>query len=286
MLSNNKNKSRELASRIQVRAAAIVSLLVVIITTHTPSTAATFRRLCDLEDRQGMACTIEMSGEIRDGDTQRLSTVLASDRSRIGGDRFLLLESLGGDIREALRIGEVVKSAMLITTLVRIADMDEDKRRHCVSACVLVFLAGADRLALKGKLGIHRPNFDPTRYQKQDPLQISRAQIELEDAVRGYAQSHGVSDQLIGKMMAHSSKDVYWLSKDEQSALEGEQSWYQEIMIATCRYDPSREAAIIKKWGAGAERLRSDSEWLSRAYKCINDRIAQSQRSLFRGELK
>ena len=268
--------------------AALLALVTAILMVHTSSTAATFRRLCDLEDRKGMQCTIELSGEIRAGDAQRLRSILTNDKSRIGSDRFLMLESPGGDIREALKIGEAVKSAMLTTTLVRLADMDADERnkRQCVSACVLVFLAGADRKAMWGQLGVHRPYFEPTTYRKQSPLQISRAQIELEDAVRGYARAHGASDHLIGKMMAHSSKDVYWLSKEEQIALEGEQSWYQEIMIATCRHDPSRETAIYKRWLDGADRLQSDRDWLSRTYACINDRIAQAQRSLLRDASK
>lgn len=271
-------------ARVMNSIVALLSLVTAIMMVHTPSTAATFRRICDLEDRKGMQCTIELSGEIRNGDAQRLRSILSNDKSRVGNDRFLMLESPGGDIREALRIGEVVKSAMLITTLVRVADMDADERnkRQCVSACVLVFLAGADRKAMWGQLGVHRPYFDASTYRKQDSLQTSRAQIELEDAVRGYSRAHGASDQLIGKMMAHSSKDVYWLSKEEQTTLEGEQSWYQEIMIATCHHDPSREAAIYKRWLEGADRLQSERDWLSRTYACINDRIAQAQRSLLR----
>lgn len=246
--------------------------------------AASFRRLCDLEDAKGMQCTIELTGEIRDGDAQRLRSLLTADRSRIGTDRFLLLESPGGDIREALKVGEVVKSAMLITALVRLADLEADQRtkRRCVSACVLIFLAGSDRKAMWGQLGVHRPYFDPSTYRTQEPAQIARSQLALEEAVRRYAGAHGVSDQLIGKMMAHSSKDVYWLSDSERSELEGEQGWYQEIMIATCKYDPTREAAIYKRWLDGGTKDPSDREWLARTYTCVNERIAKAQRALAR----
>lgn len=261
---------------------AVVATVAVVDT--NPANAATFRRLCDLEDKKGMQCTIELTGEIRSGDANRLRTMLFADKSRIGDDRFLLLDSQGGDIREALRLGEIVKSAMLTTTLVRLADMEVDERnnRNCISACFLVYLAGAERKAMWGRIGVHRPYFDPQAYRSQTPLKVSRDQLDLEEAVRVFARAHGASDQLIGKMMAHSSRDVYWLSQDEQSALDGEQSWYQEIMIASCQHDPSREAAIYRRWLAGGERAQNDRDWLSRTYACINARIAQAQRSLAR----
>jgi len=248
------------------------------------ATAADFRRLCDLEESKGMQCTIEMTGEIRSGDAKRLRAVLTADKSRVGDDRFLMLESPGGDIREALKIGDIVKSAMLITTLVRVADLEADRRitRRCVSACFLVFLAGSDRKVMWGQLGTHRPYFDRAMYRNHSPLQISQAQLELEDAVRRYVRAHGVSDQLIGRMMAHSSKDVYWLSDSEQAELEGEQSWFQEFMIATCKHDPRREAEIYKGWLSGAEKTTTDQYWLARTYDCINREIARAQRTLAR----
>lgn len=242
--------------------------------------AAEFRRLCDLEDIRGMQCTISMTGEIKKGDARRLINILTSDPARRGEDRFLLLDSPGGDIDEAIRVGEVVKSAMLITTLVRVADYDNEEKsvkRRCVSACFLVFLAGAERKALWGELGVHRPYFDPQVYKNLSPLEIAKAQERIEEAVRRYSKSHGVSDSLIERMMAHSSRQAYWLTSREKQALEGEQSWYQEIMIATCNWDPVRERKLISSWADGARQAPEDKAWLSTAYACINRKISDSQ---------
>lgn len=231
--------------------------------------SAEFRRICDLEDKKGMQCTISMTGEIKKGDASRLTRVLTSDPIRRGEDRFLLLESPGGDIEEAIRIGEVVKSAMLITTLVRIADYENEEngvRRRCVSACFLVFLAGAERKALWGELGVHRPYFDANIYKSKSPLEIAKAQEKIEEEVRRYSKSHGVTDLLLERMMAHSSRQVYWLTDREKNALEGEQSWYQEIMIASCNWDPKRERKLISSWANGASKDVEDKAWLSKSY--------------------
>lgn len=247
------------------------------------SFAAEFKRLCDLEDRQDMQCAISMTGPIRKGDAGRLVRILTSDPIRLGGDRFLLLESPGGDVEEAMRIGEVVKSAMLITSLVRVADLENERRnvrRRCVSACFLVFLAGAERKAYLGELGIHRPYFDPDVYRNSSALEVAKAQERIEEAVRRYSKNHGVSDALLEKMMSHSSRQAYWLTSDERSSLEGEQSWYQEIMIASCNWDSDREKRILDSWVNGMRKAPQDKDWLSVSYACINRKISEAQKKL------
>lgn len=244
--------------------------------------AAEFTRLCDLEDARDMQCTIALSGEIRTGDAQKLRAVLKSDKNRLGGDRFLLLESPGGDVGEALRIAEVVKAAMLTTTLVRMADLDreQDIRRRCVSACFLILLAGAERTVMWGTVGVHRPYFKQDVYQNKRPQDLAQAQQAIEETVRRYARLHGASDQIIAQMMSRSSLDTYWLSPNENSALEGRQSWFEETMIASCKFDPRREAALYASGLPVKDWKEEDRIWLRRAYSCINARISAAQKSL------
>lgn len=66
---------------------------------------------------------------------------------------FAKLDSPGGDIIEALAIGREVRRRFMLTGVVR--------KMECDSACVFILAAGVERVG-DGKVGLHRPAFDPT----------------------------------------------------------------------------------------------------------------------------
>jgi hypothetical protein len=68
----------------------------------------------------------------------------------MGGLQLVHLDSPGGRISEAVRIGDVIKSRSLSTYV----------SHQCMSACTIIFLNGKDRLITsEGKLGFHQPDF-------------------------------------------------------------------------------------------------------------------------------
>lgn len=262
----------------------LIATLISSILCSGASSAAEFRPMCDLESRKNMGCTISLRGEIQDGDAQRLRQTLVSNLTKMGAFRFLLLDSRGGSVAEAMKIGEVVKSAMLTTTLVRLADLDNDAatKRQCISACFLVFIAGGERRLPNGALlGIHRPYFDAATYGAHTPLEIANGQEQLEEAVRKYSRANGVSDTLIARMMVHSSKQVYWLDQFDSFLLViTQQNWYQEIGIAACDWDPERSGRILAEAMKGIATSPIDEQWQRKAWACMADQIAKSQRML------
>jgi hypothetical protein len=61
------------------------------------------------------------------------------------------LDSPGGDVDSAIEIGRLLRE--------RSADADVHHDMACVSACVLMLVAGKAR-EIEGKVGIHRPYLD------------------------------------------------------------------------------------------------------------------------------
>ena len=262
-----------------LRAAFSVVLLAFLASTR----AAEIKSVCDLEDAKGMGCTIVLSGEIKSGDAKKLRHVLTSNRKRTGSFRFLLLDSPGGDVAEALKIGELVKSALLSTTLTRLADLDNDdggSSRQCVSACFLVLVAGGERIIHRGRLGVHRPYFDAATYRAHTPLEIAKGQQRIEEEVRTFSRANGVSEHLIARMMEHSSRQVYWLGSDEIQSIERESTWFQELLIAACGWDHARHDRFFDEGAKAASA--SDRAWVSKIYDCLSDQVEKAQVALAR----
>ena len=89
---------------------------------------------------------LEFTGGISFGVAKEFAQFLTA----MGALRTVHLNSIGGRISEAQRIGALVKAKGLDTYVVG----------QCLSACTIVFLSGRNRLIAPGaKLGFHQPNF-------------------------------------------------------------------------------------------------------------------------------
>jgi hypothetical protein len=157
-----------------------------------------------------------------------------------------VLDSPGGDVQEAFSLSDVVVRAVLDTathTPGRPITLPPMHQNVCVSACFLVWVAGADRAHWSfGKfgLGLHRPYFAPETYAQQDAGTAAQQQQESFIRVRTYLRRFEVPDALIDTMMTRSSREIYWLSSnDDSSVMSGRAPWFEELMIARCKYDPA-----------------------------------------------
>jgi len=215
--------------------------------------AATFSVLCDgtLETVR-QACTIKLTGRIVDGDADRLRSVLR--RAPPTGSHYhaLLLDSPGGSVPAAIELAKVVRQAVLDTTNIRIpkdtgAGIPKGQIKwRCISACFLVWVAGAEREALiypadfgsTSDIGLHRPYLDKAAYINT-PEAVALAQQQIMRATSQYLQQEQVPQTLIDKMLQRASTQVYWLSGDEDQSVVGKAAWFEEMMIARCGYDPT-----------------------------------------------
>jgi ATP-dependent protease ClpP protease subunit len=105
--------------------------------------------------------TIEVNGTINTGDATKFSADAAEITrhphlwvDRINGTPYIvvMLNSTGGNVKEAMEIGRMVRHGSMSTFV--------EAGTECDSACALILVAGVRR-TVSGKIGLHRPTFDP-----------------------------------------------------------------------------------------------------------------------------
>lgn len=103
---------------------------------------------CEVLNPDRPVClSITLSGAIEEGDADRLQELIAHFESngivRIGK---IHLDSMGGSLFEALRIGEIIRENKIFTSV--------DQSAVCYSSCSLIYMAGVYKVPF-GEIGIH-----------------------------------------------------------------------------------------------------------------------------------
>lgn len=134
------------------------------------------------------------------------------DAAHLNAGDLVLLSSPGGNLDQALIMGEVIRSRGLATAVGTADASGHVTRSYCASACVLVYAGGSPRYGIDGSvLGVHRFTTSlPTR----DP--VADAQ-RTTGTVLSYMTRMGVSSTIVEAMSA--TRDVRWLSGAEASAM-------------------------------------------------------------------
>jgi len=130
------------------------------------------------------------------------------DEAHLTTGDVVLLSSPGGNLDQALIMGEIIRSRSLATAVGTADPSGRITRSFCASACVLVYAGGAPRYGVDGSmLGVHRfTNSRPGR----DP--VADAQ-RLTGGVLNYMTKMGVSSAVVEAMSA--TADVRWLEPAE-----------------------------------------------------------------------
>ena len=134
-----------------------------------------------------------------------------NDAHLMPGDA-VLISSPGGDLNQAMIMGEVVRSRGLATA-VGVADRSgRISPSYCASACVLVYAGGKPRIGIEGSvLGVHR---FVTSAPIGDPVADTQRTAGM---VLNYMTRMGVSSAVVEAMSE--TKDVRWLGAKEASAM-------------------------------------------------------------------
>ena len=222
--------------------------------------AATFTVLCDSSwEASTRACTIQLTGRIEQGDASRLRSVLQQPLLEGWHYGALLLESPGGSVNAALEVAALVRKALLNTTTFRPPkDIHREDgyqwRRKCVSACFLIWVAGAERVTMThsfsrggtsetSDIGLHRPYLEKSAYEGA-PEKVAEMQQQVMLATAEYLKREQIPQALIEKMLQRASTQVYWLT-DDDPVIPTTSSWFEEMMIARCGYDPTYDRESI-----------------------------------------
>lgn len=125
---------------------------------------------------------------------------------------IVLLSSPGGNVDQALIMGETIRSRGLITAVGIAEPSGRIRPSYCASACVLVFAGGKERHGVEGSgLGIHRfSNTTPVN----DPVANTQ---RVAGMLLGYFTRMGVSSQIMEAMSQ--TAEIRWLRPKEAQAM-------------------------------------------------------------------
>jgi hypothetical protein len=130
------------------------------------------------------------------------------DEAHLTAGDVILLSSPGGNLEQALIMGEIIRARGLATAVGTLDASGKVARSYCASACVLVYAGGSPRFGVEGSaLGVHR---FVNRLPGADP--VADAQ-RTTGAVLSYMTKMGVSSSVVEAMSA--TRDIRWLEPAE-----------------------------------------------------------------------
>lgn len=221
----------------------------------------------------GKVPTITIQGEIRSGDYNKLRAAFIKSYPL---SPLIYLDSPGGDISEAIKIGKLIRFVQA-TVFVK-------KNKTCASACFFIYLGGASRLAAGamygqplpldlafGYVGLHRP-FLSNPSATDESLEL---QAKVMRKIRTYLDANLVPARLIDIMMSRPSTDIYWLSDSDLEDLGDIPPELEELYISQCNYNRNliKNYSNAKQGGniALIQRLKNE---MTAVNKCIADSTA------------
>ncbi len=147
-----------------------------------------------------------VTGAIGPASATALSTAI-SKAELVPGDA-IVLSSPGGDLGQALIMGEEIRRRQLYTVVGSYAT-GTFAPSHCASACITVFAGGVHRIQVAGsRLGVHQ--FSADGVVPDDP--VAYAQREAGDLMAYFARM-GVDPMVV--QVGSGSRDVRWLAPEE-----------------------------------------------------------------------
>lgn len=170
---------------------------------------------------------IFITGKISEGDSDKLIIALKNHRelSDSKSKTFpptIWLESSGGDVVEAMKMGNIVRRSLItvITT-------------KCYSACTFIALSSVEPL-LSEDTGIHRPYFEQKYFSNLSASEAEKEYKRLGKVCRRYLLDIGVINEIIDKMFSVPSDEIYILSNSEYLSLSKRSPFYDEWLKSKC----------------------------------------------------
>lgn len=218
------------------RLSVCVSLSLLTLAYFAPATAADFRIVQD--NAQPGVPILYMSGEIRDGDTDNLIRLLRSDLEITPSITNIWLNSPGGELNEAIKVGGLLEK-LGYAAIVPVG-------ASCASACFFIWVSASGRLA-PGEIIIHRPYFD-MRNTSQSASGFEEAYRITSEAASLYLRQRNVPVDLIQLMMKLSSSDGYTLTAEDKLRIGPMSPARTEYLVQNCGL-PNVESHIVERGG-------------------------------------
>ncbi|WP_150588276.1 ATP-dependent Clp protease proteolytic subunit [Pandoraea eparura] len=221
---------------------------------------------------KGDVVRVHFSGGITKKDADDLTRVLAFLRNESAGkdfikdspvNKFLVINSPGGEVDAAMRIGTLVRSYRMAVAV--------PAKAKCMSSCVYIVAGGLVRW-LYGDVGIHRPYFATAPSESFDA-----AMKKVVAESKTYFSRMNVSEQLADAMFSTPPDDVhvlsdrelknYWLGREDMAYAEdveianatrlklSRQEYMRRQKLATaesnskCTYDDEMMSCMVNVYG-------------------------------------
>jgi hypothetical protein len=172
---------------------------------------------------------IDVDGSIAKGDSD---AILHASKAllRRGHPLWIRINSRGGNLAEAMRIGRFVRKTLAAVVVDGSA---------CYSACALILIGAADRhLTQAGTgpvVGIHRPYIADAVYGALTPEQARVTYARLEKDVKDYLTEMGAPGRFVDEMFRTPSTRMRLITDDEfQTMFALEEPFLEEWLISRC----------------------------------------------------
>jgi hypothetical protein len=176
----------------------------------SPSMTASSIAKADLNGTGHGKTVLAISGEIGVATASWLRGRL--DEAHLAPGDVVLLSSPGGDLGQAIIMGEIIRSRGLATAVGLVNASGQIERSFCASACVLAYAGGQPRYGVEGSaLGVHR---FVTSTPGRDPVAETQRTAGM---VLSYLAKMGVSSSVVEAMSE--TRNVRWLAPKEASAM-------------------------------------------------------------------
>jgi len=174
----------------------------------SPSLAASLIPKVDLDGRSRTALAIH--GVIGAAGASWLRDRI--DEAHLAPGDAILLSSPGGDLNQAIIMGEIIRSHGLVTAVGTSDAAGRIRPAYCASACVLVYAGGKSRYGVEGSLlGVHR---FVTTAPASDPVADTQ---RVAGQVLGYMTRMGVSSAVVEEMSQ--TREIRWLDPKQALAM-------------------------------------------------------------------
>lgn len=225
---------------------------------------------------------ILIEGPIVKGDFKRFQYLAFSD----AGTGTVWLASPGGDLAEAIKIGQLVRRLKMEVwapeanrqrwnSMIHISDQ---RNNVCASACFFIYAAGIYRAG--NLLGVHRPRFAEEDLKAMTMEQAASGQVSTSEVAAAYLHKMGIPNSIIEKAATTKPNNIEWLTEVEVKSLSGYIPEYEDWIEAKCSDTwksvpsdprPCQECSadeLLGRWNARAAEHR---------YRCKSDISSQAK---------
>lgn len=198
--------------------------------------------------------TIVLEGDIVEGDYDKILNVA----KKVGPSlEKIFLASLGGNLNEAMRIGNLVRELRWSTEVAcpvfisyeeygfdPIEKKPIEQRKNdnieydvqpgmtvkgefirsendlkCASSCFFIYAAGVIRSG--GEIGIHRPFLNEESCSKISGNDAIDFSVSATQAIKIYLTEMGIPEHIYNTMLSISKNSIHWLTYEEKKEIEG-----------------------------------------------------------------